>query len=113
VVVAGPAARAADDPRRDAVTAGDGPAGPLVLASDGDPVALVCDNETNAERVFGLPSRTAFPKDGIGDHVVQGAATVSPDGVGTKGALHHRLTVPPGRRGRSGSGSLPARDGRR
>ena len=39
---------------------------------------------------------TPYPKDGINDHVVSGAATVNPDGVGTKAALRYRVTVPAG-----------------
>jgi hypothetical protein len=70
--------------------------GRLVLASDGDPRPLFCDNESNAERLWGVAGRSAFPKDGIGDHVVHGAPTVNPAERGTKGALHHVLTVPPG-----------------
>jgi hypothetical protein len=70
--------------------------GGLTLAGDGEPAALCCDNETNAVRLFGVPGRSAYPKDGINDHVVHGAATVNPDGVGTKAALHYVLTVPGG-----------------
>ncbi|GIJ46408.1 glucosidase [Virgisporangium aliadipatigenens] len=70
--------------------------GRLVLAGDGAPVPLLCDNETNADRLFGLPGRSAFPKDGINDHLLHGHATVNPDGVGTKGALHYTLEVPAG-----------------
>ena len=70
--------------------------GPLVLDGDGAPTALICDNETNTERLFGTPGRSRHPKDGINDHVVSGAATVSPDGPGTKGALWYRLDVPAG-----------------
>ena len=39
---------------------------------------------------------TPYPKDGINDHVVSGAATVNPDGFGTKAALRYRVTVPAG-----------------
>jgi hypothetical protein len=70
--------------------------GRITLTGDGTPVALVCDNDTNAARLWGLTNRTRYPKDGINDHVVNGAATVSPDGRGTKGALHYVLTVPAG-----------------
>ena len=70
--------------------------GRIVLSGDGDPVPLVCDNETNAMRLWGMPGRSRYPKDGINDHVVAGAATVAPDGRGTKGALHYTLTVPAG-----------------
>jgi hypothetical protein len=70
--------------------------GRLALVGEGDPEALCCDNETNALRLWNLPNRSPYPKDGIGDHVVTGAATVNPDRVGTKAALRYRLTVPSG-----------------
>ena len=66
-------------------------------APDGSsPVPLFCENETNVERLFGAPATTPYPKDGINDHVVSGAATVNPDGRGTKCAFWYRLTVAPG-----------------
>jgi len=70
--------------------------GRFVLAGDGDPSPLVCDNETNRARLFGAENVTRYPKDGIADHVVHGAGTVNPDGTGTKGALRYRITVPGG-----------------
>jgi len=70
--------------------------GQLVLQGDGDPTPLLCDNDSNAERLWGLPSRSPYPKDGINDHVVTGADTVNPDRTGTKGALHYQLDVPAG-----------------
>src|SRR4051794_23125766 len=66
-------------------------------APDGTSAELLfCENETNAPRVFGSPATTAWPKDGINDHVISGAATVNPDGTGTKAAAWYRLTVAPG-----------------
>jgi hypothetical protein len=75
--------------------------GPLELlagpAPDGSvPDAIFCENETNTARLFGAAPITPYPKDGIGDHVIAGAATVSPDGTGTKCALWYRLAVAPG-----------------
>ena len=70
--------------------------GRLVLTGDGNPSPLFCDNETNSERLWGNPGRSRFPKDGIGDHVVTGAATVNPLGEGTKASLWYRLTLAPG-----------------
>ncbi|HET7763222.1 MAG TPA: glucosidase [Phycicoccus sp.] len=58
------------------------------------PAALFCDNETNAERLFGAPSATPFPKDGINDHVVHGAPTVNPQQRGTKASWWYRVEVP-------------------
>jgi hypothetical protein len=67
-----------------------GSAGP-----DGGPVPLFCDNETNTRRLFGVAG-PAYPKDGINDHVVSGAATVNPALTGTKGALWYRLELAAG-----------------
>ena len=75
--------------------------GPLELIAgpgpgDSVPVALYCENETNTRRLFGTEPLTPYPKDGINDHVVSGAATVNPAGQGTKCAFWYQLTVPPG-----------------
>ena len=67
--------------------------GSLELISDGEPVVLLCENETNTERLFGSPC-TPFPKDGI-NHVVEGAASVGGES-GTKAAFWHEVTVAPG-----------------
>ena len=70
--------------------------GSLILSGDGVARPLLCDNETNTQRLYGVPGRSAYPKDGINDHVLTGAATVNPDGIGTKAALWYRLEVPAG-----------------
>jgi hypothetical protein len=57
---------------------------------------LFCDNETNTQRLYGEAGRSAYPKDGINDHVVSAAQTVNPAGQGTKAAIWHQLTVGPG-----------------
>ncbi|MBL8744239.1 MAG: glucosidase, partial [Myxococcales bacterium] len=55
------------------------------------------ENETNAERLFGVPSRTPYVKDGIGRYIVEGdRAAVNPAQVGTKVAAIHRWTLGPG-----------------
>jgi len=64
-------------------------------APDGSrPGLLFCDNDTNAARLYGASDGPAYPKDGINDHVVGGAATVNPARTGTKAAAWYRLTVP-------------------
>ena len=80
--------------------------GPLELLADAaddgavtnavTPTPLFCENETNAERLFGSESETPYPKDGINDHVVGGAPTVNPEQLGTKCSFWYRLTVQPG-----------------
>ena len=68
----------------------------LFDAEGAEPEALLCDNETNAELLFGGENAAQYPKDGIGDHVVHGRPTVNPALTGTKGALHYRLSLAPG-----------------
>ena len=60
------------------------------------PQPLFCDNETNTARLFGVPSSTRYPKDGINDHVLSGAPTVNPGQTGTKAAWWYQATVEPG-----------------
>src|SRR3984893_2133495 len=67
--------------------------GRRMLHSDGSPEFLFCDNETNTELLWGLGGRSQFPKDGINDHIVHGAATVNPEHQGTKAAFRHHLSI--------------------
>jgi hypothetical protein len=60
------------------------------------PTLLFCENETNTRRLYGVPGATAYPKDGINDHVVSGLPTVNPDERGTKCAFWYQLSVPGG-----------------
>jgi hypothetical protein len=91
------------DDRRPTIIAKDGvlvaehhALGRMVLTGEGAAATLTCDNETNADRLWGVDGSTPFPKDGIGDHVIHGAGTVNGDGVGTKAAFWYRLTVDAG-----------------
>jgi hypothetical protein len=79
-----------------AIVAEDEGLGTRYLSASGGPDALFCENETNTLRVSGEPPATAYPKDGIGDHVVHGAPTVNPAQAGTKAAFRYHLEVPPG-----------------
>ena len=66
-------------------------AGPL---PDGSlPEMLFCDNDTNTARLYGSAPEAPYPKDGIGDHVIYGTATVSPAGTGTKCSPWYRLAL--------------------
>ncbi|MFZ0160889.1 MAG: glucosidase [Kineosporiaceae bacterium] len=70
--------------------------GAVVLAAapgpDGAaPTPLLCDNDTNTALLYGAEPLTAFPKDGIGDHVTRGTDSVNPGRTGTKLALHYVL----------------------
>ena len=79
------------------------------------PTLLFCDNESNTRRLYGSAAITPYPKDGINDHVVSGAATVNPARRGTKCAAWYRVAVAPGstvelrmRLRPAGSGAGPA-----
>jgi len=60
------------------------------------PQLLFCENETNLARLYGAEPVTPYPKDGINDHVIHGAATVNPVGAGTKCAFWYQVRVQPG-----------------
>jgi hypothetical protein len=96
-----PVLEAAGDPAAPAVRIEHPFLGELeLLAGDGpdgtSPTLLFCENETNLARLYRVPPTTAYPKDGINDHVVSGAATVNPDQRGTKCSIWYQLTVEPG-----------------
>ncbi len=69
--------------------------GTRYLSASGEPEPLFCENETNAARFSG-EAAAPFPKDGIADHVVNGAAAVNPEHTGTKAAFRYRLEVAAG-----------------
>lgn len=58
---------------------------------------LFTENETNTERLFGVPNHSPYVKDGINDYLVQDAqGAVNPQQRGTKVAAHYQMTVGPG-----------------
>jgi hypothetical protein len=96
-----PVIRDASNETGSAVIAEDDKLGAWKLAAGPDPTGrppslLFCDNETNVPKVFGGAASTPYPKDGINDHVVNGAATVNPELRGTKAAFWSRVTVAAG-----------------
>src|SRR5688572_29901916 len=78
--------------------AADHPAlGSYRLYFEGAPETLFTDNDTNTERLWGMPNKSPWVKDGINDAVVHGAqGRLNPDRSGTKAALHYLFTLPPG-----------------
>ena len=79
--------------------------------------AVLRQRDERAARLRRASAPTPYPKDGINDHVVAGAATVNPDGPGTKAALWYHVTVAAGARpscacGCTGRGGHRPRAGR-
>jgi hypothetical protein len=71
--------------------------GERYLYCEGDVPLLFTENETNTERIFGVPNRSPYVKDGINNFVVHGReGAVNPEKKGTKAAAHYRITVAPG-----------------
>jgi hypothetical protein len=63
----------------------------------GDPTPLFTGNDTNFLRLWGVPNRTPYTKDGINAFVVdRSRQAVNPRHVGTKMALQYRCDIPPG-----------------
>ena len=59
--------------------------------------SLYTENETNSQRLWGLPGASPYVKDAFHRRVIQGdAEAVNPAGEGSKFAAWHRLTVPSG-----------------
>jgi Mannosylglycerate hydrolase MGH1-like glycoside hydrolase domain len=67
------------------------------LSCEGDVPLLFTENETNTQRIFGVPNRSAYVKDSINNYIVHGQeGAVNPEKKGTKVAAHYRLSVNPG-----------------
>ncbi len=63
------------------------------LIADDSPQWLFCDNETNSKKLYNADSATQYPKDGINDHIVNGASTINPQQYGTKASANYNLTI--------------------
>jgi hypothetical protein len=84
--------------------------GDLELHCEGQPELLFTDNETNTERLWGVPNASPFVKDAFHQYLVEGRhETVNPEYTGTKAAAHYVLTVPA--RGKTGIGLRLCRAG--
>ena len=57
---------------------------------------LFTENDTNNERIFGIPNDSRYVKDAFDNYIVhQQTGAVNPQQLGTKAAAHYRLKVPP------------------
>ncbi len=64
------------------------------LIAEGEPEMLFTENETNTQRLYGLPSATPYVKDGINNFVVDGKReAVNPAQTGTKAAARYSLNI--------------------
>ncbi|MEB3218665.1 MAG: glucosidase [Nostocales cyanobacterium 94392] len=64
------------------------------LYCEGKTEFLFTENETNSEKLFGIPKSSTYVKDGINDYIVHGQkAAVNPEKIGTKAAANYLLTI--------------------
>jgi len=67
------------------------------LYCEGTPNLLFTENETNLERLYGVPNASPYVKDSINDYIVHGKQeSVNSAQVGTKMAAHYHLTLEAG-----------------
>jgi hypothetical protein len=71
--------------------------GSRMLAYEGEPELLFTENDTNLERLYGVPNSSPYVKDGINDYVVNGdSEKVNPEHAGTKAAARYTFSLAPG-----------------
>jgi Glycosyl hydrolase family 63 C-terminal domain len=76
------------------IAASDSQLGERYLYCEGEPTLLFTENETNTQRLVGVPNRTAYVKDGINDYIVHGRRDmVNAEKTGTKASAHYTHTV--------------------
>ena len=67
------------------------------LLCEGSSELLFTENESNAERLWGLPNASPYVKDGINDYLVTGKKdAVNPEQVGTKASVHYHSMIASG-----------------
>lgn len=71
----------------------DGSVGPMMLQCAEAEAFLFADNETNNQKLWQSANGSAYPKDGINDHITQGQDTVNPDLTGTKASAVYRFDI--------------------
>jgi hypothetical protein len=69
--------------------------GDYYLHCKGADQLLFTENETNNERIFGIPNTAPYVKDGINNYVVQKQReAINPEQSGSKAAAHYILAIP-------------------
>ena len=69
--------------------------GSYYLYGDACSELLFCNNETNTEKLYGVPGSRQFYKDGIHEYIVHKSPAVNPAQIGTKAAFHFQSQVAP------------------
>ena len=68
--------------------------GDYYLYCENEPDLLFTENETNNERMFGIPNRSPYVKDAFDRYLIHGSRNaINPESSGTKACGHYSLTV--------------------
>jgi hypothetical protein len=67
--------------------------GQRYLYAEGSPARYFTDNESNAEKLYGVPNPKPFVKDAFHQHVVNGEVCINPSNEGTKACFHYRDVI--------------------
>ena len=71
--------------------------GNYALFCDDSPELLFTENETNGERLWGVPNHSPWVKDAFHRYVISGnTEAINPSKTGTKAAARYVLDIPPG-----------------
>jgi hypothetical protein len=70
--------------------------GNYIFSFKGHQELVFCDNETNRERLYGIPNERKSTKDAINDYLLHGDSSRLTSGIGTKAAAIYELTIPAG-----------------
>jgi hypothetical protein len=71
--------------------------GERFLYCEGKVSLLFTENETNTERICGIPNKSPYVKDGIHRHIVNGEpSSVNPQRTGTKASAHYLMEIEAG-----------------
>ena len=89
--------RVEDHPGAAVVAAQEERYGARWLLAEGHPEMLFTENETNVQRLEGIPNSTPYVKDSFHDYLLHGTGeAVNPAQSGTKCAAHYRVRIAPG-----------------
>ena len=69
--------------------------GNYALLAENASELLFTENESNLEKLWGVPNRTPFVKDSINDQIVENIGSVNRERVGTKAAAHYKFLIAP------------------
>lgn len=67
--------------------------GEMYLSGPGGGRPIFTNNETNTERLYGVPNATPYVKDAFHRNIIHGEECINPHRVGTKAGIHYKLDV--------------------